>query len=85
MESCLVLHRKGDGMILISNDMPMPTNCRKCAFRNWKNARMVKGHLVHDEYCKAEQKDFTMAERIAKERPNWCPLVEVYNTGECKH
>lgn len=70
----------GERMILIVNDMKMPKKCVQCPFERWINTRMQKGRLYHDKICMAEHKKIE-----SESRPNWCPLIEVYNKGECMH
>ena len=52
--------------------MEMPKNCRECNFCNETN---LEGYLWFDFYCRAKDKSFDLDKN--KDKPDWCPLVEV--------
>ena len=59
-------------MSVFVKGMEMPKGCRECNFCNEIN---FEGYLWFDFYCRAKDKSFDLDKN--KDKPNWCPLVEV--------
>ena len=59
-------------MSVIIKGMEMPKNCRECNFCSEIN---FEGYLWFDFYCRAKDKEFDLDKN--KDKPNWCPLVEI--------
>lgn len=59
-------------MSILIKDMEIPKNCRECNFCNEIN---FEGYLWFDFYCRAKDKSFNLDKN--KDKPNWCPLIEI--------
>lgn len=59
-------------MSILIKDMKMPKNCIFCPISHWNKLDELTGCELHQKHIPNAEKEFW-----EKDRPDWCPLVEV--------
>lgn len=59
-------------MSILIKDMEMPRHCGLCPLSHWNQLDILTGCELHNRYVPKSDKEFW-----EKDRPNWCPLIEV--------
>ena len=64
-------------MSVIIMGMEMPKKCVFCPLSHWNKLDELTGCKLHQKYIPNAEKEFW-----EKDRPDWCPLVEVPPHGD---
>lgn len=59
-------------MSILIKGMEMPKKCVSCPLSHWNKLDELTGCKLHQKYIPNAEKEFW-----GKDRPDWCPLVEV--------